>query len=140
VFLFPLFGGLSRYLAGIVPGLDFVLRQTDLKTDFTIADGVVRMDRVLIEGDVFSLLGKGHYDLRDELDFDVQVALMKEHTLVAKVLRALTYPISKLFEFRLRGSLDDPRWYPVNFSTDLLERLGLKGTQDPAPAEGQAPE
>ena len=32
-----------------------------------------------------------------------------------------------LFEFRLRGTVQDPRWYPENFSTDLLEKLGLRG-------------
>ena len=51
---------------------------------------------------------------------------MKEHSLVSKLVRVLTYPISKLFEFRLRGPLDDPKWYPVNFSLDLLERIGLR--------------
>jgi hypothetical protein len=34
--------------------------------------------------------------------------------------------LSWLFEFRLRGTIDNPEWYPVNFSRDLLERVGLK--------------
>jgi hypothetical protein len=40
-------------------------------------------------------------------------------------LRTLTYPISKLFEFKLAGTVSEPQWYPVNFSSDLLERIGI---------------
>jgi|GEM_PF-1275123 len=134
VFMLPLFGGLSRTLARIIPGLDFVLRQTDAKADFVIADGRAYSDRILIEGDVLSLKGRGAYSFDGRLDFDVQVQLMKEQTLVAKILNTLTYPISKLFEFRLRGTLDSPDWYPVNFSSDLLKRLGLTaGRHEAAP-------
>ena len=51
---------------------------------------------------------------------------MKEHMLVAKLIDIVTYPISKLFEFRLTGTIKDPHWYPINFSKDLLEKLGLE--------------
>lgn len=129
VFLMPVFGGLSVHVARIIPGLDFVLRQSDAKADFTIADGKIHSDKVLIQGDVLSLSGYGDFYLDKQLDFHVQLKLMKEHTLVAKLLRAITYPISKLFEFRLRGSCEDPDWYPVNFSGDLLEKLGLKSSR-----------
>jgi hypothetical protein len=126
VFLLPLFGGFSRFMTRIIPGLDFVLRQSDLNTDFTIEDGLIESRKVAVEGGVLSLKGDGSCQIGGDLDFDVQVKLMKEHTLVAKLLRVITYPISKLFEFRLRGPLSDPHWYPVNFSLDLLERIGLR--------------
>jgi hypothetical protein len=60
------------------------------------------------------------------MDFHVRVKLMKDNNVVARLVRVLTFPISKLFEFRLRGTLDDPHWYPVNFSGDLLEKIGLR--------------
>ncbi len=126
VFLLPVFGGLSRLMTRIIPGLDFVLRQSDASMRFRIRNGRVETDKVVVEGDILSLKGKGAYELGGDLDFGVQVKLMKEHTLVSKLVRAVTYPVSKLFEFRLRGTLDDPRWYPVNFSLDLLERIGLR--------------
>jgi hypothetical protein len=125
IFTLPIFGGLSEMLARIVPGINALIGQTDVKTTFTLAEGKVSTDKILIEGGVLSLSGRGAYAFTGDLDFDVQVKLMKEHTLVAKLLRALTYPISKLFEFKLQGQISEPRWYPVNFSSDLLKRIGL---------------
>ncbi len=137
VFMLPIFGGLSRLMTKIIPGLDFVLRQSDANSKFTIKEGLVTTDKVAIEGDILSLSGKGSYVLGGDLDFDVQLKLFKEHTLVARLVRTLTFPISKLFEFRLKGPLSDPQWYPVNFSFDLLERIGLR---KPASEKGEQPE
>jgi len=133
VFLLPVFGGLSVMLTRIIPGLDFVLRQSDAKAELKIDSGKVHTDKVLIEGGVLSLAGSGDLHFNRDVAFDVQVTLMKEHTLVAKIIRTLTYPISKFFEFRLYGSLDDPQWEPFRFPAGLLERLGLKtrrGTEE----------
>lgn len=125
VYMMPVFGGLSTAMAKIVPGLDFVLRQSDATAELEIGNGKIHTDKVLVEGDVLSLNGHGDYFLDGRLDFNAQVKLMKEHTFVAKIVGLITYPLSKLFEFRVRGTLAQPRWYPVNFSRDLLEKLGL---------------
>ena len=125
IFSFPIFGGFTEIMTRIVPGLDFVLRQTRLKSDFTLGHGGIETEKISVEGDVLSLAGQGRYAFDGTLDFNVQAYLMREHTLVSKVLRALTYPISKLFEFKLRGTLDEPRWYPEHFSSDMLKRLGF---------------
>ncbi len=130
VFMLPLFGGLSKFLGKIIPGLNFVLRQTDAHVDVVIADGKIHSDKVQIDGDVLSLSGKGDYYFSRSLDFDVQIKLLKSHTVGGKVVRAITYPLSKLFEFRLRGTLNEPDWYPVNFSTDLFEKVGLKEPEE----------
>ncbi len=129
VFMMPVFGGLSEFMTKIIPGLDLILKQSDLKTKFKINNGLISTDKVAVEGDVLSLKAYGEYMLDGELDFDVQVKLMKEHTLGGKVFRFLTYPLSKLFEFKLKGTLDDSHWYPENFSLDLLKKIGI-GKED----------
>lgn len=133
VFLFPVFGGLSTLMARIIPGVDFVLRQTDMKADFAVSNRMFSTENAVIEGSVLSLSGKGNYTFDQKVNFDVQVRLMKEQTFAAKVLRLVTYPLSKLFELRLRGTRDAPRWYPVNFSSDVLEKVGWR-------SRSQAPE
>lgn len=130
VFSLPVFGGLSSIMRNVIPGLDFVLRQSEFKTDFSIADGRVHCDDVKVEGDILSLSAQGDYYFGGRLDFDARVKLMKAHTVGGKLMRVITYPISKLFQFRLTGTSDEPKWYPVNFSTDLLEKLGLKKSVD----------
>ncbi|OVE73494.1 hypothetical protein BVX94_03735, partial [bacterium B17] len=129
VFMMPVFGGLSRYLTKIIPGLDFVLRQSDADLEFKLAEGKVNCSRVSIKGNVISLKAKGHCTLDKTLDFNVKVTLMKEHTVVGKLLQMLSYPVSKLFEFRLTGTFDDSRWYLENFSKDLLDKLGLTDSE-----------
>jgi hypothetical protein len=130
VFMLPVFGGLSHIMTKIIPGLDFVLRQTDAKAEFTIADGRLHSDAVQIEGDILSLKGNGDYHLDGKVDFDVELTFLKSYTLGAKLLRIPTYLISKLFELRLHGTFDNPHWYPVNFSKDILEKIGLGDKKD----------
>jgi hypothetical protein len=110
LFRLPVFGGFSRMMSRLIPGLDFLVSQSDARAAFTVADGMVVSDKVRIEGDVMSLTGTGAYALDGALDFDVQVTLMKEHTLVARVLRTVTAPLSKLLEMRLEGTLAEPTW------------------------------
>jgi len=126
VFLLPVFGGLSTLMARIIPGVDFVLRQTDMKADFAISNRMFSTENAVIEGSVLSLSGRGNYTFDQNVNFDVQVRLMKEKTFMAKVLRVVTYPLSKLFELRLRGTRDAPRWYPVNFSADVFGKMGWR--------------
>ena len=126
VFMLPIFGGLSSLMVKIIPGLDFVLRQSDAQADFIIGDGRIHSKKVKIEGDILSLQGRGDCGLDGSLNYEAQLKLMKEHTLVGKLLRGATWLLTKLFEFRLAGTLSDPKWYPENFSSDLLKKLGLK--------------
>jgi hypothetical protein len=126
IFSLPVFGELSSMMRKAIPGLNFVLSQSDMKVVFSIADGKIHADEIQVNGDILSLLGKGDYYLDRRVEFDVQLKLMKAHTVGGKLIRVITYPISKLFEFRLTGTIDDPKWYPVNFSSDLLERIGIK--------------
>jgi hypothetical protein len=129
VFMLPIFGGLSELLTRIIPGLDFVLRQSDAFTEFRVAESRVTSETIKIEGNVLSLRGRGYCDFDKNLDAHVQVKLMKDSNVVTRLVQLVTLPFSKLFEFRLRGSLDDPHWYPENFSTDLLEKIGLKKSE-----------
>ncbi len=130
VYKLPVFGGLSEYMTRIIPGLDFVLSQSDAKTEFSVADRRVHSEDVKIKGDIISLSGKGNYGFDHQLDYDVQVRLLRSHTIGGRILKPIFYPISKLFEFRLRGTLDDPNWRLINFSRDLLEKLGLRKTPE----------
>jgi hypothetical protein len=140
VFSLPIFGGLTRLMGRVIPGLDFVLRQTDARASVTIADGRVATEDVEITGGVLSLAGRGHCTFDERLDFDVQLTLRRERALLDRLLRGLVWPIGKLFQFRLHGTAREPRWYPVNFSPDLLRRLGLLDARPgPDAANGPAP-
>lgn len=123
-----LFGGLSDYVARMIPAVDVVMNQTDFKTAFEIENDVIHTDKVLLEGSLLSLTGKGNYKVNGELDFNVNLKLLKSHTLGHYLISIPTFLFSKLFEFKLSGTRDEPKWYPVNFSSDIFERF--KGGED----------
>jgi hypothetical protein len=145
VFMLPIFGGFTAYMTRIIPGLDLVLRQTEARMDFEVLGGKVKSDRIEIEGGVLTIGGRGTClprPDRTELDYHIQVKLLRDN-LIGKLVRLPTWIISKLFEFRLKGTLDEPRWYLVNFSGDLLSRIGLKKespTLRPIDRAGKSPE
>jgi len=138
VYMLPVFGGLQEYMTKIIPGLDFVLSQSDAKATFEIADSRVHSEDVRIKGDIISLSGKGDYGFNHQLDYDAQIRLLKSHTIGGRILKPIFYPLSKLFEFRLRGTLDEPNWRLTNFSGDLLEKLGLRKATGDDGDEGEA--
>ena len=108
----PLFGGLSRHLSSVVPGLGFV-SQGDFRASFRVADGWIWTDLAELRGDVLSLEGRGAYALDRRLDFVVGAKLLRSGA-AADVLRLLTLPVTRLLEFELRGTLENPVWTPRN--------------------------
>ncbi|MCS6771359.1 MAG: hypothetical protein NZ740_04965 [Kiritimatiellae bacterium] len=114
----PLFGGLSELLSRLVPGLGFV-SQTDLECTFLIGDGGLRTDDLQLSGDVISMRARGDIEFDGRIRMDVQVVLMRRGPLAA-FLRLLTFPVTKLFEFRLSGTLENPQWRPLNLPKELF--------------------
>ena len=117
------FGGLSDYVARMIPGVDVLLSQTDFKSEFEIDNDVIHSDKVLLEGNLLSLNGKGDYRLDGTLDYNVQLKFLKSHTLIHDIISIPMFLFTKFFEFKLRGTREDPKWYPINFSTSLFDRL-----------------
>ncbi len=108
VFQIPLLGGLSQLLSRIYPRLGFAV-QTDARADFDIGARRITSDNIRIEGTLLSLRAHGTYHLDDALDFTIQVQLLRRGLLVDAV-RLVTYPVSRLLQFRLDGTLSEPRW------------------------------
>ena len=124
VFAIPVLGPLSVLLDAVIPGTGY---QTARKAtcDFRVADGVIRTDNLDVEGQGFSMIGKGNLlFVEDRMDFTVRVNAQG-------VPGLLLYPVSKLFEYVSDGKLSEPKWRP---------RVLPKGPdRDRAPAEKEAP-
>ncbi len=118
VFRLPIMGGLSAFLSRLVPGFGY-LAQTEFETSGEIENGRIFMDNVQIEGSTVSVKARGSYHFDGEVDYRVRVQLLKGGPL-AQLVRLVTLPISKLFEFRLTGTLTDPVWKPINLPKELF--------------------
>lgn len=110
----PVFKGFSKMMRVVAPSFKF-FSITRFSMDFTLADGLVRTENALFSGDVFHASAHGTYGLADGYNAKVQVNMLSDKGL-SKVIRMITSPISRLFEFRLTGPLDSPSWSLNNFN------------------------
>ncbi len=120
LFQFPLFGGLTDFMGRIVPGLSLVVHQTDATASFTVRDGKLHSHDIVINGEVITLTGRGSVAFDGTLDFNVQVRLLRKHTLVGNLVQFALSPMSKALEFRLIGTLKAPRWRPAYLPKELF--------------------
>lgn len=117
-----MFAGLTSLLADKVPGVGFLVNQSQASADFSISNGVFRSDNIYIEGGLVSLKGWGSYDIpRDNLDFTVRVRFLKEESLMGKILHPVTFPFTKLLlEFKATGPIDAPKWKYITIIDRIL--------------------
>lgn len=118
LFQVPLLGGLSQILSRVYPRLGFAT-QTDFSSSVSIADSRVSSDDAHLEGRLISAGAEGCYHFDQRLDVRVHVKLLRRGY-VASVLRLVTFPVTKLLEVHLGGTLSDPRWRPQNLPKELF--------------------
>ncbi len=108
----PLFAGLTDYMVRHVPGVEFLVNQTQASMPFVITNGLLSSDNVLVEGDVFNITGAGTYHFpTDNLDFTVRTSIFKRTTWLGRIVHAVTFPFAKLLlEFHAKGSIGNPTW------------------------------
>jgi hypothetical protein len=118
LFEIPFFGGLSKVLTAIIPGFGFA-EQTDFRSEFRISEERIHLDKAQLLGNLISANGEGSIGFDGSLSVVVQVKLLKEGIL-AKALQIISWPITKLFEIKLIGTISDPQWRPENLPKELF--------------------
>lgn len=114
LFQTKLFSGLSAILSKLIP--DFTLfAQTDAGGNFTIGNSRIKSRDLELQGTVFGVKGSGDYSFAGDLDYRVEVQLLRSGP-VAAIVRLATLPVTRLLEFRLTGTFEDPRWRPLNLN------------------------
>jgi hypothetical protein len=87
----------------------------------SISNGVIRASKILVSGDVFTITGSGTYSMpEDKLDITARVRIFKNNSIIGRLANPITWTFSKLLmEFKVYGSIDDPKWEYVS----VIERL-----------------
>lgn len=129
-----LFAGFTDYLTRNIPGVSALVNQSSGSMDFTIRDGVLQTDNLLLEGDLFSMKGRGTYNLAtDKLDFVVRANIFKQKTIAGKITHFVTLPFTRLLlEFKVFGSLGNSDWSYVNIIEKITEGFSDKSSKEPA--------
>jgi len=104
----PFLGPLSTLADAVIPG--FASLQANKATcDFTMENGVVKTDQLDMSGGGWALICSGFYDIpQDHLKMDARIN-------VRGIFGAITFLMSKLFEYEADGTFTNPKWKSKNF-------------------------
>jgi len=108
----PLFGILSPVLNGISPGLGN-FRAGSGECTFAITNGVIRSDDLQIHSAAVRLEYRGTVDFESRLNARVEAELLRDVRLIGPVVSTLFWPVTKMFEYKVTGTLWQPKLEPV---------------------------
>ncbi len=115
----PLLGPISSILNNIYPSLGNLV-QTEFRSRLALRNQVLTFRNAKLLGNIISIDADGDYTFGGGLDFDVQVKLLRDDSLLVEVVNLLTYPLTKMFlNFHLGGTLQDPDWRPMNLPKEM---------------------
>jgi hypothetical protein len=110
----PIFGLISPVLNTLTPGLDVGnSRATDAKGRFTMTNGVVFTDSLDIRSLTMRVQYVGTVDLQQNVAARARAQLLRNTPVVGELFSAVLWPVSKVFECEVTGTLGQPRITPV---------------------------
>jgi len=115
----PLFGVLSPALNAIVPGMGSS-RATDAAGEFTMTNGVIHSDTVEIHSTMMRLRYNGTVDLHENLNARATAEILRDTPGLGELFRIIAWPVTKLFEYKVTGTLGDPKMAPANDIAKVL--------------------
>jgi hypothetical protein len=115
----PIFGILSPVLNTFMPGLGNS-RATDAAADFSITNGVIYTDSLEIRSTLMRLEYTGTVDLKQNVHARVTAQLLRNTWVVGPLVSTVLWPVSKLFEYQITGTLKNPKSEPVYVPKLLL--------------------
>jgi hypothetical protein len=118
----PVFGILSPVLNTVSPGMGNS-RATEASARFTITNGVIDSDSLEIRSTMMRLQYAGTVDLKENVNARVTAQLLRDTWVVGPLVSTALWPVSKLFEFHVTGTLKNPKSDPVYVPKLLLMPL-----------------
>ncbi|HVM59687.1 MAG TPA: AsmA-like C-terminal region-containing protein [Verrucomicrobiae bacterium] len=104
----PVFGIFSQVLGNT--------KATRATASFAIANRAVSTDDMQVSAGVFTARSWGQLGFDGKMDFRVQAQFLKSWPGVG----LLTWPLAKILEYKVGGTISDPTYRPVNFPKELL--------------------
>lgn len=108
----PVFGFVSPLLNAVSPGLGSV-RATDAKANFFITNGVISSNPLQINTATTRLEYSGTVDLRGNLNAKVTAQALHNIWVIGPLVSTLVYPVTKIFEYKITGTLENPKSEPL---------------------------
>jgi hypothetical protein len=115
----PIFGILSPVLNTFSPGLGSS-RATDAAAGFIVSNGVIYTDSLEIRSTMAQLQYAGTMDLSGNVNALVTAKLLHNTPVLGSVISIVLWPVSKVFEYQITGTLKDPKREPAFLGTKFL--------------------
>jgi AsmA-like C-terminal region len=115
----PIVSILSPVLNTISPGLGNS-RATEASAKFGITNGVGFTDSLDIRSTMTRLEYVGTIDLQENVNAHVTAHLLRDTPVIGSLVSTVFWPVSKLFEYRVTGPLDNPKSEPIYVLPKLL--------------------
>jgi hypothetical protein len=115
----PILAILSPVLNTIAPGLGNS-RATDATARFIMTNGVAFSDNLEIRSTMMRLEYTGTVDLKGNVNTHATAQLLRDTWVVGPLVSTALWPVSKLFEYKISGTLEKPESKPVYVLPKLL--------------------
>src|SRR6185503_4430437 len=112
-------GILSKPLDAIAPGLGSS-RVSDASAKFIITNSVIFSDDLEMRAPALRLLYEGTVAFDGRVNARVDAELLRDAWLIGRVVSLVFWPVTKMMEYKITGTLSDPRSEPVYLPTKLL--------------------
>jgi hypothetical protein len=96
----------------MVPGLGSS-RASAGTCSYIITNGIIRSDDLDIRSTGMRLQYRGTVGFQGQVHARVEAGLLRDMWLVGPVVSTVLWPVTKLFEYKVSGSLGDPKTEPV---------------------------
>ncbi len=116
----PLFGIFSAPLNAIAPGLGNSRASAGAAT-FTLTNSVIHTDDLEIHATGLRLQYRGTVDFQGQVNARAEAELLRDTWLVGRVISLAFMPLTKLFEYKVTGTVNQPKREPLY----LLPRIVL---------------
>lgn len=118
----PVFGVLSKPLDSLVPGLGNS-RVTDASARFKIGNGAIRSDDLEMRAPAMRLQYEGQVAWNGSVDARVEAELLRDTWLIGRVVSLALWPVTKMLEYKITGTLEHPKSEPLHIPKLLLAPL-----------------
>jgi hypothetical protein len=115
----PVFGVVSRGINTVMPGLANS-RATSAAGGFLMTNGVIYTDTLVIRTPTMLVNYAGTVDLDENVNARATAQLMRNTPMIGAFMSSVLWPVSKIFECRVTGKLEDPKVAPVYFIPKVL--------------------
>jgi hypothetical protein len=95
-------------------------RAKEATVKFSITNGVIATDSLEIHSMMTRLQYAGTVDLKGNLNATVTAQPLRDVWVIGPLVSPFIWPITKVFEYKVTGTLKNPKSEPVLFPTKLL--------------------